>query len=440
MSDFSQTTDFSAKDALTSGDPNKIIYGADLDTEFAALETASGTKTNKISSPTTNALIIQSAGGDVADSGVLLGTAGTPEASRVAVVDSSKDLTINALTLGGALAVTGESTLTGNVGIGVALETWQAAQRVLQIGGTGSLWASLAAVAGAEMITAQNLYRDASGTYRHLVTDEASDYMQSAGRHQWYTAVSAAAAAAATLVLQLKLNLNGTLLGTQGFSSIPPTTAGSATVYTATLGISAYDTSRVYEVQVDEVNTGSLTMNFDTVGAKDVKLLNGNDPVAGQFAAGMIAKLLYDGTNLVLLNPADAEGTWTPTLQDASRSDGESQTYSQQYGSYTRVGNRVFFSGHLAVSSLGTLTTSEAAVIAGLPFTSNATGIKSGSMYVGQSTNLAITAGTYVSGQVVSDDTIISLANWDVTTGRSQMLISEVTASGQFYFAGQYII
>ena len=44
MSDYTQVTDFSAKDALTSGDPEKIISGADVDVELAAISTAIATK------------------------------------------------------------------------------------------------------------------------------------------------------------------------------------------------------------------------------------------------------------------------------------------------------------------------------------------------------------------------------------------------------------
>jgi len=67
------------------------------------------------------------------------------------------------------------------------------------------------------------------------------------------------------------------------------------------------------------------------------------------------------------------EGTWTPTLQDASLSDAEGQTYSAngQVGEYTRIGNIVFFSGYLSVTSIG--TTAGDARIAGLPFTSKNT-------------------------------------------------------------------
>jgi hypothetical protein len=40
MSDYTQVSDFSAKDALPSGDPGKLIKGSDFDAEFAAIATA----------------------------------------------------------------------------------------------------------------------------------------------------------------------------------------------------------------------------------------------------------------------------------------------------------------------------------------------------------------------------------------------------------------
>ena len=69
MSDYSKTTNFTAKDSLTSGDPNKVIKGATYDTEFDAVEASSTTKANKVVSGTVNAVITQTASGDLADSG-----------------------------------------------------------------------------------------------------------------------------------------------------------------------------------------------------------------------------------------------------------------------------------------------------------------------------------------------------------------------------------
>jgi len=46
MSNYTKTTNFATKDSLSSGDPNKIVKGAEIDTEFNNLATASATKAN----------------------------------------------------------------------------------------------------------------------------------------------------------------------------------------------------------------------------------------------------------------------------------------------------------------------------------------------------------------------------------------------------------
>lgn len=91
---------------------------------------------------------------------------------------------------------------------------------------------------------------------------------------------------------------------------VPPITGGTGAAYTAVLGLNSYLTDRVYDVQIHTDNTGSATFNFDAKGAKAAKQLNGSDLLKGQLKIGMIAKLLYDGTNFVLLNPepADVDG------------------------------------------------------------------------------------------------------------------------------------
>lgn len=49
MSDYTKTTNFTAKDSLSSGNPSKIVKGADFDTEFNAISTAIATKANTAS-------------------------------------------------------------------------------------------------------------------------------------------------------------------------------------------------------------------------------------------------------------------------------------------------------------------------------------------------------------------------------------------------------
>ena len=43
---YTKVTNFTAKDSLTSGDPNKIVKGAEIDNEFTAISTAIATKSN----------------------------------------------------------------------------------------------------------------------------------------------------------------------------------------------------------------------------------------------------------------------------------------------------------------------------------------------------------------------------------------------------------
>ena len=51
MSNYTKSTNFTAKDSLPSGDSGKVIRGSEFDTEFNAIATANATKAN-IASPT----------------------------------------------------------------------------------------------------------------------------------------------------------------------------------------------------------------------------------------------------------------------------------------------------------------------------------------------------------------------------------------------------
>lgn len=51
MTDYSQNTDFSTKDALADDDPEKIILGADIDDELSEISTAIASKANSATTP-----------------------------------------------------------------------------------------------------------------------------------------------------------------------------------------------------------------------------------------------------------------------------------------------------------------------------------------------------------------------------------------------------
>ena len=51
MSNYTKATDFASKDALASGNPSKLVRGTEINTEFAAIQTAVNTKAD-LASPT----------------------------------------------------------------------------------------------------------------------------------------------------------------------------------------------------------------------------------------------------------------------------------------------------------------------------------------------------------------------------------------------------
>ena len=71
MSDYSRQEDFSVKDALTTGDPDKVIKGSEVDSEFDALVTAVATKIDVLSGHTTNDIVYLNSVGKLVDAGIL---------------------------------------------------------------------------------------------------------------------------------------------------------------------------------------------------------------------------------------------------------------------------------------------------------------------------------------------------------------------------------
>lgn len=82
MTSYTKATDFAAKDTLTSGDPDKVVKGTEIDDEFTLIEAAVNSKSNT-ASPTFT---------------------GTVTAAALTVS--------GAATVGGALTVTGAVTAT----------------------------------------------------------------------------------------------------------------------------------------------------------------------------------------------------------------------------------------------------------------------------------------------------------------------------------------
>ena len=133
------------------------------------------------------------------------------------------------------------------------------------------------------------------------------------------------------------------------------------------------------------------------------------------------------------------EGTWVPQLADTSGDgSGECQTYGVQVGRYVKIGSRVYIQGTLTMTSTGNLATCDACNIKGLPFTSNNTTNNSGTITFGRCTGLAVTAGFSVVGLIQANEARMFPRLWDATTGNTAVIISEVSADGDFEFSGHY--
>jgi hypothetical protein len=49
MSNYTKATNFTAKDALSTGNPSKLVRGSEIDTEFSAIQTAVNSKSDSAS-------------------------------------------------------------------------------------------------------------------------------------------------------------------------------------------------------------------------------------------------------------------------------------------------------------------------------------------------------------------------------------------------------
>ena len=87
------------------------------------------------------------------------------------------------------------------------------------------------------------------------------------------------------------------------------TLGGSADTYTATPSpaITAYATGSEFNLKVNVDNTGASTLNVSAVAAKNIKKYDGAgskiDLGAGDLQQDQYYKVIYDGTDFILLNP-----------------------------------------------------------------------------------------------------------------------------------------
>ena len=165
------------------------------------------------------------------------------------------------------------------------------------------------------------------------------------------------------------------------------------------------------------LNTGNLIQG---AAAKGINF-TANTP-----AAGMTSQLLnwYE------------EGTWTPSLLFGGGNTG--MTYTVQSGNYVRMGKLVYVVTRILLSAVGSSTGT--ATVAGLPFTSGATGTNYGSGGSVFSANMAGAAiGTQFGFQGAVSSTSVSLIQGNAVLGWSSMSQGNFTNTSEFDFNFTYI-
>ena len=89
MANYNKSVNFAVKDTLQAGDPQKIVSGAEIDTEFNNISSSSTTKIDKVSSATTGNVPQFTATGSIEDSGENPTSLGSPSGSVIAFAGTS---------------------------------------------------------------------------------------------------------------------------------------------------------------------------------------------------------------------------------------------------------------------------------------------------------------------------------------------------------------
>jgi hypothetical protein len=271
---------------------------------------------------------------------------------------------------------------------------------------------------------------------------------------------------------QLSVYLNGALLASADYTASNGTTvvlaAGAASgdiftalAYDSATQITEGDSSVVVtdsgtgkvEVTVDNVEvadftTGAIVFNetganqdFRVEGDTDANLLvvdasadkigiKTNTPAVELDVVGQVRAstgILF-GTDTLAGNALDdyEQGSWTPSV-------GGNATYGAQDGRYTKIGNMVYFSGHLIVTTLGT---GSVTTVSGLPFTAVSGAGVTGAATISYFTTLAVNVITPVL-EVNQGATNMSVYS-RVTAGTVAAQVSIFGDGARIYFTGMY--
>lgn len=100
--------------------------------------------------------------------------------------------------------------------------------------------------------------------------------------------------------------------------------------------------------KASNTNTGATTVNVDSLGAKSIKRLNGDDLAAGDIVSGGIYDIAFDGTNYVLLTGGAGSGLYGTLSGDNTWSGANTFTGALNIGNSDTTLSRVS-AGNVAI-------------------------------------------------------------------------------------------
>lgn len=120
-------------------------------------------------------------------------------------------------------------------------------------------------------------------------------------------------------------------------SGIGTATASGTDTYTATIaGVTAYATHDVYEIIFTNGNTGSSTININSLGAKTLKKSVSTNLASGDINAGQSFFIVYDGTNFQVIGLGGGGGSVSDTAYGVSW-NGSTTTAPSQNAVYDKI-------------------------------------------------------------------------------------------------------
>ena len=188
------------------------------------------------------------------------------------------------------------------------------------------------------------------------------------------------------------------------------------------IGITGYDDLIIAS---DEANSGSAsTIQFRVDAAEKMRILSGGG-------------ITFNGDTATANALGDyEEGTWTPTI--TGYSGGSTQAYSNQTGIYRKVGNLVYVSYRITLTSKGNMS-GNYVLLQGLPYSIGGTAVTAGAGGIGHFSGLnqAVTSLFWELGAGTTNSFWLIYITGTSAYGSSYMPVSGLGNS--FYMTGSAV-